>query len=181
MPDNLNNGLGPIKFTVEGSFIDKPRLLMYGAEVPYDSLHISYTPAETFKYTDHEGKEQKEEYPEYISLSFSLSGKIGQLEANVSYRVKANEAGSLVFVVDTEAEAAKKEKPDFFKKKDKKDDKESPKDKEGKDKKDDKDGKKPDFKKLKKGKSYIQADPGTRIYTTHLYQAIVESMVEDNE
>jgi hypothetical protein len=126
---------GPVQFQIVGTFTEKPRLILNGEEVPYETLHAGYAPAETIEYTDYDGKEVKEEIPEHIALAFSLSSKIGQLEANVYYRVKANVEGSFVL------EQAEAEKPDFLKKKDeKKDKKESPKnkkdeEKDGKDKK----------------------------------------------
>ena len=171
MPDL--NGLGPIQFSIEGTFTDKPRLLMDGQEVPYDSISMMYMPEEKFDYTDEYGNKKEEVLPEYISLSFSLTGKIGQLEANVSYRVNANEAGN--FVVAKTEDLVHAAKPDFLKKK--KDEKDSPKE----DKKDKKKDGKPDFKKFKKGKSDVQADPNTKVYRRELYHGIIENLVVEDE
>jgi hypothetical protein len=73
------NQFGPVQFSVEGTFTDKPRLLMDGEEVPFDSLSIFHDPG--FKFTNEAGKE--EVIPPSTHLSFSVSAKIGQLEANV--------------------------------------------------------------------------------------------------
>ena len=83
--------LGPIVFTVEGSFMDKPRLLMGGEDVPFDTMMIMYLPEEKMMF---DGKE--EVLPELITMEFSLKAQVGQLEANVNYRVKANADGKFV-------------------------------------------------------------------------------------
>ena len=179
MPDlNDLNQFGPVKFSVEGTFTDKPRLLMNGEEIAYDSLFIMHNPEHKFE--DFDGKDVT--IPASTNLDFSVSTTIGQLEAHVTYRVKANDENGLVLVKSDKhdpVEDAKKEKkkkggkPDFFKKKKddkeakakkpdfmkKKDDKKSEDKKD--DKKDDKKGGKPDFfkKKNDKSKSDIVADP----------------------
>lgn len=92
MPDTAPIG-APVMFSLEGTFMEKPVLRMDGQAVPYESLSVYHYPEVSY---EHEGK--VEIMPEETGLLFSLSGKIGQLEANVSYRVKANEAGHLVLV-----------------------------------------------------------------------------------
>ena len=181
--------LGPVQFQLVGTFMDKPRLLLNGEEVPYESLHASYRPAETYEYKDMDGKEVKEEYPEHIALSFSLTSQIGQLEVGVSYRVKANAVNEFVLEAVAEGDdvhAAKK--PDFFKKKDEKskDSKKDSKDKkeDSPKKKDDKKDGKPDFFK-KKGKSALLRsfvpDAGTRMHRQNVNSDILRNLVEDND
>lgn len=109
--------LGPVQFQIVGTFMDKPRLLINGEEVPYERMYAEYMPEETVEY----GPDDKETYPERIALGFSLSSRIGQLEANVNYRVKANAEGQFVL--------AKEEKKPWPPKK-----KESPKDKKDEEK-----------------------------------------------
>ena len=202
MPGIIDN-MGPVQFSVEGTFTNKPRLLMNGEEVPYDSLQMVYIPEETFEF---EGK--KETLPEYISFSFSLTGNVGQLEAHVSYRVKANLEGKFVVarVEDIKREDAEQQlkkvkkvklddEPANVQKKltvDKKvvesahhedEKKEAPKkdDKEEKDGDKSKKGEKPDFKKFKKGKSSLNPDADTRMYKKQVWESIVENIVEDEE
>lgn len=176
--------LGPVTFQIVGTFMDKPRLLINGEEVPYETMHAAYVPAETFEYKDYDGKDVKEDYPEHIALSFSLSSQIGQLEANVSYRVKANTKEQFVLEQVPEGDdvhAAKK--PDFFKKK-----KDAPKEK----KEVEKDGE-TEEKPKKKGKSMvirakvglaldpltITPDAGTRVFKKNVNRDILRNLVED--
>ena len=180
--------LGPVQFQIIGTFMDKPRLLLNGEEVPYETLSASYMPAETFEYED-DCEKKSDTYPEFIHLSFSLSSQIGQLEANVSYRVKANTNEQFLLERVPEGDdvhAAKKPPFPPKKKDDKSGDEESPK--EDKEKK----GGKPDFKK--KGKSMtikakvglaldplaITPDAGTRMYKRNLNQNIASAIVEQN-
>lgn len=90
-------------FTVEGTFTEKPILKLNGSQVSYDRMYISHRPA--FTWTDYDNKEIEE--PEYTCLEFSLKAKEGALEADIMYRVKANEDGNLVLVESDEAEAGK--------------------------------------------------------------------------
>jgi len=170
------DNFGPVQFSIEGSFTDKPRLLMNGEEVTYDSISIHHYPE--FKYVDFDGKDQIE--PASTMLSFSVSAQIGQLEANVSYRVKANDENGLVLAKTDEKKDKKGGKPDFFKKK--KDDKKSKDSKPGdKDKTDDKKDGKPDFKKFKKGKGspVIQPDPRSRMGQQMFRDAIIENLTDE--
>lgn len=161
---------GPVTFQIVGTFTEKPRLILNGEEVPYETLHAAYAPAETVEYTDYDGKAVKEEIPEHIALAFSLSSQIGQLEANVYYRVKANAEGKLVL--------AKEGKPEYFKKKDDKEKKESPKDK-----REMKDEKKEESKKDKKCgttvKFRIVQEPP--LDSDPVRNEILKNLVADNE
>ena len=109
--------IGPVKFTVEGTFTDKPRLLMDGIEVDYDSLYITHEPS--WEYEEYDGS--KKTVAARTHLDFSVKASVGQLEANVTYRVKANEEGKFVLAkVNEEEEKKDKKKPPFFKKKNEK-------------------------------------------------------------
>ncbi len=83
---------GPIKISLEGTFTEKPRLYVGGEEVAYDRLRFSYLPEEKISYADMDGKVIEDVLPEICCLEFALTANVGQLEANVSYRVKANKA-----------------------------------------------------------------------------------------
>jgi hypothetical protein len=202
------DNLGPVKFSIEGTFMDKPRLLMNGEEVPFDTLGVVYYPAETFEMEGLDGKTEKKELPEYIDLSFSLKANVGQLEAYVSYRVKANEEGKFVVAKreDLVREDAKQQLKKVKKvklddgepvnvqkkltvdkvvvegkeKEDKEEKKDAPK-KEEKDGEKPKKGEKPDFKKFKKGKSSLNPDSDTRMYKKQVWESIVENIVEDEK
>lgn len=180
------NQFGPVQFSIEGSFTEKPRLLMNGEEVAYDSLYISHSPEYTYEDVEEDGKTEKKTIPARTHLDFSVSAQIGQLEANVSYRVKANEEGKLTLVAAG--------KPDFMKKKDKKDEKKGKKpgdkksEKPGDKKEEMKDGEKPDFKKFKKGKSelgegtiVIQPDPRSRMGQQMFRDNLAESIADAGE
>lgn len=117
------DNMGPIQFQIVGTFMEKPRLIVNGEEVPYQSLTAAYYPEETVEYG-----EEKETYPEQIALAFSLSSKMGQLEANVMYRVRANAEGKLVLAKED------KKMPPWMKDKKKKDEKSSKDEEEKSDK-----------------------------------------------
>jgi len=152
---------------------------MNGEEVAYDSLYISHRPE--FKYNDFDGKEIVEAASTH--LDFSVSAQIGQLEANISYRVKANDENGILLV--------KGGKPDFMKKKgkDKKDDKKSkdskPGDKKSEKKDDDKKGgDKPNFEKFKKkSKSVIEVspDPRSQMGQKLFWNNVAERIADSNE
>lgn len=74
-------------FKIQGTFQEKPILMVNDDVIPYETLHINYLPAEQFGEVS---------YPEEISLSFSLSGEVGQLKTKVLYTVKGNKNGELV-------------------------------------------------------------------------------------
>lgn len=75
-------------FKLEGTFTERPVLSLEGVTIPYKTLSAVYYPEEQC-----EGGV----LPEMVSLQFSLSSKIGNLESNTFYRVKANKDGQLTF------------------------------------------------------------------------------------
>lgn len=155
---------------------------MNGEEIAYDSLYIGHSAA--FEYDDFDGNKVK--VAASTTLDFSVSAQIGQLEANVTYRVKANDENGLVLAKKDDSKDEKKKdgkKPPFKKK----DDKSSKDDKS-------KDGEKPDFKKFKKGKgatvsfklskglnSNIQAAPGSEIYIQNFRASLAEKIADAGE
>lgn len=147
--------IGPVKFSVEGTFTEKPRLLMDGQEVEYDALYISHTPE--FDYEDYDGS--KKSIAASTRLDFSVKANIGQLEANVMYRVKANEQGNFVLAKSDENYFEKTKKDKMAKDKKGGDDKKAD-EKEG----DEKKSKKPPFKKKDDSKADITPDPGSSAY-----------------
>lgn len=76
-------------FKIEGTFTGKPVLTIDGQSVPFETFSACYYPEE--KLLDNSV------LPEYTSLMFTLSSKVGNLESNTVYRVKANKDGVLTF------------------------------------------------------------------------------------
>lgn len=74
-------------FKIEGTFTSKPVLTVDGQSVPFETLGVTYLPKEVIG---------EMEYPEMVSLHFTLSQKVGNLEAKTYYRVKASKDGTLV-------------------------------------------------------------------------------------
>lgn len=162
---------GPVQFSVEGTFTEKPRLLMNGEEVAYDTLFISHYPER--KYDD--GYEE----PARTCLEFSVAASVGQLEANVLYRVKANEEGNFTLAKSDKpypGKDKKGKKAPPFKKKD---------DKSAKDKKEEegmvekKVGEKLGVGKLAKIKNSIQADPESQIGRQQFREELREQFTDE--
>lgn len=78
-------------FKIEGSFTGKPSLTIDGQEVPFETLEAVYYPAVASQVPSEPG------LPEFCTLQFSIGAKVGNLEANTIYRVRANAEGKLVF------------------------------------------------------------------------------------
>lgn len=97
-------------FKIEGSFLNKPTLTVDGQTVPFATLSAIYYPEEIIG---------GEKFNEVASLQFSVAEKIGNLEANTFYRVKAEVDGKLTFE-EVDVETSKAGVPPQFIKKDKK-------------------------------------------------------------
>jgi hypothetical protein len=154
-------------FSIEGTFLDKPKLLMNGQEVPYKDLSIAYLPEETIG---------GESFPEMIRLAFSLTGQIGQLQANVMYQVKANKDGKLVLAETEEMRPVNTQKKcsECGKSMDKCVCEEEEEETEGKKK----------CGVIKAQTAYIssiQPDPGTRWYKRNIREHIIEGLLEDEK
>lgn len=101
-------------FKLEGTFLEKPVLTLEGVPVPYQTMSATYFPAETTQGPDG----PVITVPEFCSLNFSLSQKVGNLESNTMYRVRASVDGKLTF---SEIDCAEAGIPPQFVKKKKKD------------------------------------------------------------
>lgn len=84
------------KISIEGTFTDKPVIYIDGFPVKYNAFSAGYMPEENYTWKSEDGVEHTKKYDASAFFSFSLTEKIGQLEANVSYRVKANSDGGLI-------------------------------------------------------------------------------------
>ena len=90
--------MSDIVFRIEGTFTSKPKLMAGDQEVSFETLQMSYYPPESYDYYDEaSGESKKQEIPEYVCLAFSLTEKIGALEAKIMYKIKANKDGVLLF------------------------------------------------------------------------------------
>lgn len=91
------------EFTITGSFTEKPKLMLNGEDVEYDSLEIVHLPEARYKRNKCENEDgvvecetEEEVVPAYTSLAFSLKKSIGPIEANCWYRVKAGNSDKLI-------------------------------------------------------------------------------------
>jgi hypothetical protein len=91
-----------LNIRVEGTFTEKPRLYISEQEVDYEALNIYYEPPRSYSYVNDYNETISKTEPELVFLSFSLKTKVGQLEANVHYRVKANSETGLVLAEEKE-------------------------------------------------------------------------------
>jgi len=116
------------KFKLEGTFLEKPVLTLEGVSIPYLTMSSTYYPAETTQGPDGPVITA----PEFCSLNFSLSQKVGNLESHTMYRVKASTDGQLTF---SEVDCAEAGIPPQFVKKKKKDSPKEEKDESPKERK----------------------------------------------